>query len=315
MNDLISVIVPVYKVEKYLDKCVKSIINQTYNNLEIILVDDGSPDKCPTICDEWARKDSRIKVIHQRNAGVSTARNAGLAIANGKYVCFVDSDDYVMEEYVAFLYEGLLDSGAELSVCNMLRDGRKSFDNDESLLTGILTNDYILLDYSLSGPCCKFYSNDLIKQKRLKFDENISYGEDTLFVLKYLQFVDKIKFVNKILYVSDSREDSLTSKHGAKEFNGLLYLLEKKKQFLDTRNIRNRSIAINNLVCLLGTFFTKVSENDSYANYLKRLNKVLKLAMFDGETLNIRQKIAMKMWRMGLCWPMYWYGNIKYRRL
>lgn len=92
---MISIIIPIYKVEQYLDECVTSIINQTYKDLEIILVDDGSPDYCPQMCDEWAKKDSRIKVVHKENGGLSSARNAGLAVANGEYIGFVDSDDYV----------------------------------------------------------------------------------------------------------------------------------------------------------------------------------------------------------------------------
>ena len=95
MEELISVIVPIYKVQDYLDRCVQSIVNQTYKNLEIILVDDGSPDDCPRICDEWGKKDQRIKVIHKENGGACTARNIGLANASGKYVSFVDSDDFM----------------------------------------------------------------------------------------------------------------------------------------------------------------------------------------------------------------------------
>lgn len=95
MDGLISIIVPVYKVEAYLRRCLDSIVNQTYRNLEIILVDDGSPDNCPAICDEYAAKDSRVKVIHQKNAGVSAARNAGLDAAIGDYIAFVDSDDWI----------------------------------------------------------------------------------------------------------------------------------------------------------------------------------------------------------------------------
>ena len=92
---LISVIVPIYKVEKYLDECIESIVNKTYRNLEIILVDDGSPDKCPEMCDQWAKKDERIRVIHKENGGLSSARNAGLDVATGDYVGFVDSDDFI----------------------------------------------------------------------------------------------------------------------------------------------------------------------------------------------------------------------------
>lgn len=104
-NSLVSVIVPIYKVEQYLDKCVDSIVNQTYKTLEVILVDDGSPDKCPAMCDEWARRDDRIRVIHKRNGGLSSARNAGLDMAIGEYISFVDSDDFITPNYVEVMYE------------------------------------------------------------------------------------------------------------------------------------------------------------------------------------------------------------------
>ena len=94
-NDLVTVVVPVYNVEKYLDRCVNSIVNQTYRNLEIILVDDGSPDNCPAMCDEWAKKDSRIRVIHKQNEGQGVARNVGIENATGDYIYFMDSDDYI----------------------------------------------------------------------------------------------------------------------------------------------------------------------------------------------------------------------------
>ena len=105
MSDKISVIVPVYNVENYLRRCVDSIINQTYKNLEIILVDDGSPDNCPVICDEYAQKDSRIKVIHKENGGLSSARNCGMDMATGEYIGFVDGDDWIESDMYKFLIE------------------------------------------------------------------------------------------------------------------------------------------------------------------------------------------------------------------
>ena len=117
MEELISVIVPVYKVEEYLDRCVTSIVNQTYSNLEIILVDDGSPDKCPTMCDAWKEKDYRIKVIHKENGGLSDARNAGLDIAAGEYIAFVDSDDYVHPQFIEVLHYLAVREKADVVAC------------------------------------------------------------------------------------------------------------------------------------------------------------------------------------------------------
>ena len=126
---LISVIVPVYKVEPYLDRCVESIVNQTYKNLEIILVDDGSPDRCPEMCDAWAIKDSRIKVIHQSNGGLSDARNTGMAAATGELMGFVDSDDWISPDMYQLLYNRMLESDSDISACGVemvFEDGSSS---------------------------------------------------------------------------------------------------------------------------------------------------------------------------------------------
>lgn len=115
---LVSVIIPIYKAEKYIEKCVKCVIGQTYQNLEIILVDDGSPDASGAICDEFAKQDTRIRVIHKENGGAATARNAGLDVMTGAYVAFVDADDYMERDYIEVLYETLKDSQAQVSICS-----------------------------------------------------------------------------------------------------------------------------------------------------------------------------------------------------
>lgn len=117
--DLISVIVPVYKVPQYLNQCVNSIVNQTYQNLEIILVDDGSPDHCPAMCDEWAEKDPRISVIHKENGGLSDARNAGLDVASGEYIAFVDSDDWIAPDMYERLYQRLTEDHSDMAACGV----------------------------------------------------------------------------------------------------------------------------------------------------------------------------------------------------
>lgn len=121
MDKLVSVIIPVYKAEKYLPMCVDSVLNQTYQNLEVILVDDGSPDNCPAICDEYARKDKRIRVIHQKNAGLSAARNAGIDICTGDYLTFLDSDDALHVEFVSRLLTACEENDAEIAVGDFMK--------------------------------------------------------------------------------------------------------------------------------------------------------------------------------------------------
>ena len=118
MYDLISVIIPIYRVELYLKECIDSVLNQTYKNMEIILVDDGSDDNCPNICDAYKKKDSRIQVIHKKNGGLSDARNAGIEIAKGEYICFIDSDDVIHPSFLQILYEDLIETGSDMSICH-----------------------------------------------------------------------------------------------------------------------------------------------------------------------------------------------------
>lgn len=128
-QDLISIIVPIYNVENYIDRCVESITNQSYKNLEIILVDDGSTDSSGEKCDIWATRDRRIMVIHKENGGVGNARNAGMSYANGEWIGFVDSDDFVEPEMYEALYWGCVDNGADLCMigCALYENGRKIF--------------------------------------------------------------------------------------------------------------------------------------------------------------------------------------------
>lgn len=119
MEPLVSIIVPIYNVEEYLDKCVLSLVSQSYVNLEILLVDDGSPDCCGELCEAWAKKDSRIRVIHKENGGLSDARNAGIAVAKGDYICFVDSDDWVSPDFVMAMYQAMVQTGARMAACDV----------------------------------------------------------------------------------------------------------------------------------------------------------------------------------------------------
>ena len=182
---LISIIVPVYKVEKYLARCVDSVLAQTYTNIEVILIDDGSPDGCPAICDEYAAKDQRIVVIHQPNAGVSAARNAGLDIAKGEYIGFVDSDDWIEPDMYEVLYGLIHKYKAEIANIDFgsfyQGENKKVLQIDESF--SFTKNDaFQLLCFSRKGfnasVCSKLIKAELFSDIRFRTD--ITYGEDCL---------------------------------------------------------------------------------------------------------------------------------------
>ncbi len=196
---LISIIVPVYKVEKYLNQCVESIVRQTYQNLEIILIEDGSPDACPSMCDEWAKKDNRIKVIHRENGGVSSARNAGLNAATGEYIGFVDSDDMISDDFYEFLLNNLIEHQADISRCaHYYFDDSGFVSNCDEIVDEVFCIDgkeHIMVDISKSGNKSVVLWNKLFKAdllKGLRFDRSFVVGEDTLFLFNAYKYASRL---------------------------------------------------------------------------------------------------------------------------
>ena len=170
-KDLISIIIPIYKVEKFLDRCVESVVNQTYSNLEIILVDDGSPDNCPYMCDIWAQKDSRIKVIHKLNGGLSDARNKGLRISTGKFVGFVDSDDWIAPEMYERLFQSIIKEKSDIAACsvkmiweNNSQNSRMLVQQDNCILNRKDAQEALLDETKLKQPVWyKLYRKSIIE--------------------------------------------------------------------------------------------------------------------------------------------------------
>lgn len=200
----ISVIVPVYKTEGLLDRCVESIVGQTYKNLEIILVDDGSPDNCPAMCDEWAEKDSRIRVIHKENGGVSSARNAALDIATGDYIGFVDSDDWIEPEMYSSLIQKISESGKNIALCSYyaVEISGERYECRCVVDKEVLDKDdyfrFIVLGGDGGYIWNRLYDADILKEVR--FDEDIWYSEDLLFNFKTAQKSNGAAILDKIEY-------------------------------------------------------------------------------------------------------------------
>ena len=200
----ISVIVPVYKTEGLLDRCVESIVGQTYKNLEIILVDDGSPDNCPAMCDEGAETDSRIRVIHKENGGVSSARNAALDIATGDYIGFVDSDDWIEPEMYSSLIQKISESGKNIALCSYyaVEISGERYECRCVVDKEVLDKDdyfrFIVLGGDGGYIWNRLYDADILKEVR--FDEDIWYSEDLLFNFKTAQKSNGAAILDKIEY-------------------------------------------------------------------------------------------------------------------
>lgn len=217
-ESMVSVIVPVYKVEKYIEKCINSIINQTYKNLEIILVDDGSPDNCPQICDDYAKRDSRIRAIHTENQGVSCARNAGIKASSGEYITFVDSDDWLPKHAIEQLVTAIEENNADfcfgavtevgaIHTSRVFDVGRKCIDkSDEEEFISYYSKMYMT-------PWGKLYRRQIIEQSDISFPKGVQYGEDTNFLLKYLcacnhlcSIDSNVYFYNRMVIFSATRK-------------------------------------------------------------------------------------------------------------
>lgn len=213
MNPLISVIVPIYNVEKYLARCVDSIVNQTYKNLEIILVDDGSPDRCPQMCDDYAEKDSRIKVVHKKNGGLSDARNAGMAVATGEYISFIDSDDYVSDDFFECLLDVMNKENSDIAECSVVKlyeDNRfdefsddlsvKTYDTQDAMSALIAENPFHQHVWN------KLYKTELIKDIPYAVGK---LNEDEFWTYQVFGRANKVSKLNKTMYYYFQRNSSI----------------------------------------------------------------------------------------------------------
>lgn len=276
----ISVIVPVYNVEKYIGDCIESILNQTYKDFELLLIDDGSSDRSGLICKEYAQKDPRIRVFHKENGGVSSARNMGLSKAQGSWLCFVDSDDSIDKTY-------LEDFGLGASESDFYLQGYKTVCNDRILkiidFGGLHSNEFSsILAYAednniINSPCFKLYNREIVASKNMLFDLNTSYGEDHLFSLQYVMNITSIHYSNNSGYNYTVKEGSLT--HSIKPYNQLSYYTIKAREYglailskncdKDFLQASNRRL-FNNLRVFVFDFFLA---GESYDLYKKAINR------------------------------------------
>ena len=228
MEPLVSVVIPIYNVEKYLDRCIESVVNQTYKSIEIILVDDGSTDSCPQICDDWADKDSRIRVVHKSNEGLGMARNTGIDNATGKYIFFFDSDDYVDTTIVEKCVKKATRSNSQVVILgryDVYDDGRSvSFDINASkdIFEGEEIINLLLpamLTYSLGfgiSSCGRMFDLDVFRRTGKRFaSEREIISEDAYFAIDFYPEIDRAALLDENLYFYYKRENSLSKSYKA----------------------------------------------------------------------------------------------------
>lgn len=248
-SELISIIIPVYNVEKYLDRCLKSVIGQSYSNLEIILIDDGSTDHCPKMCDDWSQKDNRIKVFHKKNAGLGMARNTGLDNASGDYVFFIDSDDYIELDTVKKCVSTAADTKAEIVIYgfNNVRDDKvvgayppkaeKRYYSDaevqDEFLPLLIANDprtHRVRDLVMSACAC-MYSMSLIRRAQWRFvSEREIISEDVYSLLQLYKYVQSVAIIEEAFYNYCYNEVSLSHSYRKDRYVKLVDFYNKSIQ-------------------------------------------------------------------------------------
>ena len=281
---LISIITPVYNSEKFLKKCIDSILNQTYSNFELILVDDGSADKSPQICDEYARKDSRIVVIHQKNQGQAVARNKALDICNGDYISFIDSDDYVHPQMLEVLMNTMQNSNAEIVVCDYVQGYDTNFNwNDNDIVDDFTLFDGKTFLYNcIIGKTGKHWVLwDKLYKKKCFDDIRLPEGriyEDNATVYKLIYMANKVSYSNDVLYYYFTNPESTVNKDfSVKRLDRLIFIQEMIEFF--TENDEKELLDWTNRFCLsvIVDLYTKANKSNLDSSILKELKRKLKI--------------------------------------
>lgn len=318
-NHLISIIIPVYNVEKYLNQCIESVVNQTYSNLEIILIDDGSPDNCPMICDEWGKRDNRITVIHKKNGGLSSARNAGLAIAHGDFIGFVDSDDFVESDMYERLLNAIKINNADIACCG------RNLVNENGVKTGVIyTSDNIRIYTESDVIKNLFYGinyDEAIWDKiyHKEFFDNIKFpegeiNEDIVLMVKKFINIAKLVHIGEAKYNYRFNLQGITkSSYSSKKRDTLnhinyikKYVSENHKELLADYFFLQARYSKNQLISILISKKAKKEFREDYIAYRHLLNEAIKYVIAS-KIICKKEKIYMlllkyRLW--GFCYKL-----------
>ena len=241
MNAELSIIVPIYNAEQYLDRCIESIVQQSFCNLQIILVDDGSTDKSSLIIDRWAGQDSRIVRIHQKNGGVSKARNAGIAYACGKWVAFVDADDYLLPVYCEKVLKAAEQSDADVLLsAGAFRDNidygeqvtQWDYETQERVKLACIAYDENAFSINIDAPWGKLFRREILQENQILFPEQLTRSEDAVFCVTFYEHTDKIAIYNCAGYVHTENEGSLCRSYSPKAQQTLLSVLRELEKWV-----------------------------------------------------------------------------------
>jgi len=302
MNKLISVIIPVYNVEKYIEQCIKSVINQTYKNMEIILINDGSKDKSGEICNEYSQKDERIKVIHTENFGVSNARNIGLDEAKGEYITFIDADDYVDEKYIEQLYVQCKNTNSDISIIGTIdfKDEDNKIKNKTHYYTKILNKEQAIKEmlnekYYVGVVWAKMYKKEL--WNGIRFNLNTKIAEDLEVLYEIFKKCTLINVdTSNLLYYYRIRSGSVVKQKYNKHFENEVNIVDKirkeiEKEFPEIHDYAIKRYVASNFGCIMRYY--RENKETKGVKHLKNNIKKYKLKKYTKVGMARKMKIAI----------------------
>ncbi len=301
--DKVSIIVPIYNAEATLDKCINSIVKQTYKNIEIILINDGSNDKSENICLKYKKKDNRIKYIYKENEGISKTRNKGLKLCTGDYLCWCDSDDYYNENYIKVLYNQMkINKNIVICRSNDFTDlsQMKHIDTDTTNFCEATPKEFIkkvLNEEQFGGVLWnKIFNLDIIKKEKIEFDVNYNIGEDLDFVLKYIDYCTKIEWCSLKLYNHYINSDSITNSNINKRINMWNNEVKLCQKLIDKYKYDSELYECSiRRFCRLNIDLLRKTKDITYKNNLKKyIHQV-----FKSSNIKLRFKIKLLYYYFG----------------
>ena len=327
----VSIIVPVYNTGSYLHKCIKSILSQTLESFELILVNDGSVDESGQICDEYARQDARIKVIHKKNEGVSIARNTGISVAQGEYIGFIDSDDWIEPDMYETLYKLAVSNECDVVMCDVVTKYDSKPDEADTIIR--LPEDVLLhkkdiypeLLREMAGSACRcIYKKDLINNNQITFPQNIPLSEDRMFNILAFGYSTGIYYTKTPFYNRYVRKGSAVSKYYSNYLeiieqvrNGILTVLDSAwdGNIVYKNSYENQTLQmVFNAICMPFYKTSPLSVSEKF-KAVKNVceNKTVKQTILSLESTDLRSKLILKK-RVFLLSLIAVILNIKYRR-
>lgn len=303
----VSIIVPVYNLEQYIDRCIKSILSQTYSNFELLLINDGSTDNSPSICDKYAKSDDRIVVIHQENQGVSVTRNKGIMEATGEWITFVDGDDWIekdsLEKIIRSYPANVADVIYARSFANIGSSALERYhfnpDFTKSIQSGIYTA--IDLSYLRGSVCGGLYRKNLLIEKNIFFPLNIKNGEDTIYSSLVLIYADKVGFADVHFYNVFEREGSASRSWSLDRVHHMLNNIKYINEYIDkNKNLSTEAINIldYNKYRIVSSMFNAFAETEcvklkDLVNLAKEINKLIDTKLDIGKIKFNKKKVNL----------------------